>query len=251
MATGVGLLALCSIFASCGRQTAAPADGTVAIELRSYEVPPEQQDDLREMLQSALSTDDGRFLVTNGPGGTLLVTAPARIQEGIEQVLNRDFDVPPSSSQATLTYWFVVGRQGDPSQTPPPFSVVGRPIPQLEAVLAQIANTAGTTEFSLLERVQLTSMNQKQAQAYSKYGIVRQQTARSGEQVVVDVDISLDTLTQSAGRSPYGVNSRVMLAPGQFLVLGQTGLGGTLPDAFPTARGGSDLTLYYVMSIPA
>ena len=68
----VGILVVYSVFAGCGPP---PTDGTEALELMSYEVPPEYQDDLRGMLQSALGTGDDRVgRVIDGPGGTLLVT---------------------------------------------------------------------------------------------------------------------------------------------------------------------------------
>ena len=246
---GVGLLILCLSFTGCELPDFGSADDP--IELRSYEVPLEYQDDLRGMLQSALGSGDNRVgRVISGPGSTLLVTAPARIQEGIEQVLNADFDVPPASIPVTVTYWFLVGRPQDPSQTTPPFSVAGRNFPELEPVLAQIANTDGATEFAVLEQVQLTSMNQESAMTTSRFGRVSQQTARSGEKVVVNVDISLDAAKLSNDPFPgrHTFRSRVMLAPGQFLVLGRTGFDGRLPDAFLDPRGENELTLYYVMA---
>ena len=246
---GLGMLALCSMFAGCGLQNPDPTDGTEAIELMSYEVPPEYQDDLRGMLQSALGTGDDRLgRVINGPGGTLLVTAPARIQAGIEEILSREVDAPPASLPVTLTYWFLVGRPGDPSQTTPPFSVVGRTIPQLEPVLAQISNAEGATEFSLLEWVELTSVNQERAVTTSRFGRVEQRTARSGEQVVVDVQISLSGRELATGGFPLGIQSRVMLEPGQFLVLGRTGVDVQSRDVFGDSRGTDDWTLYYVMA---
>ncbi len=249
---GVGLLTLSSMFAGCGLQNPVPAPGTGGMEVRTYEVPEEYQDDLRGMLQSALQpvgdNPNPRGRVINGPGGTLLVTASARIQAGIEQVLTQDLDARPVSRPVSLTYWILVGRPRESSQ-PQPFSVVGGSIPQLEPVLGQIASADGSTEFSLLEQVQLTSMNQEAARVSGQFFSVGQTTVRSGEKVVVDVEIGGwgNAFGEPVGPAP-GLRSRVVLEVGQFLVLGRTGFGGTLPDAFPDSRGENDLALYYVIA---
>ena len=250
---GVGLLALCSTFSGCGLQNPDPTDEFGGMEVRTYEVPEAYQDDLRGMLQSALrpvgDNPNPMGRVINGPGSTLLVTAPARLQAGIEQVLSRDLDERPVSRPVSLTYWILVGRPRDSSQSAQPFSVVGGAIPQLEPVLAQIANAEGSRDFALLEQVQLTSVNQGPANATGQFFSVRQQTARSGEKVVVSVNIDgWGTAFRGTMGPPPGLESRVVLEVGQFLVLGRTGFGGTLPDAFPDSGGGNDLTLYYVMT---
>ena len=149
----------------------------------------------------------------------------------------------------TLTYWLLVGRPRESPQSSQPFSVVGRSIPQLEPVLSQIATAEGSTEFSLLEQVQLTSMNQESARTFSRFFAVEQRTARSGEKVVVNVDISgwLGPFPENMA-APPSFRSRVTLEAGQFLVLGRTGLSEAPADAFPDTRDAKDLTLYYVMA---
>jgi len=211
-------------------------------ELRTYQVPQEYQQDLRDMLQSALlGTGDARIgRVTNGPGGTLLVVAPARIQAGIQQILDTGFEAPPASSPIRLTYWFLVGRPVEPAQAEP-FSMAGRSrVPQLEPVLRQIAAAQGPTEFTLLEEIQLTLMSQNRAETRSRVGRVEQYAVRIGEQVVVDVEI---TYTRNL------FLSRVSLKTGQYLVLGQAGFGGDAVDAFPDATDEDVLTLYCVMAV--
>ncbi len=249
---GVGLLALCSTFSGCGLLNPDPTDEFGGMEVRTYEVPEEYQDDLRVMLQSALEpvgdNPNPMGRVINGPGSTLLVTAPARLQAGIEQVLSRDLDARPISRPVTLSYWFLVGRPRDSSQPPQPFSVVGRSIPQLEPVLTQIANAEGSTEFSLLEMVQLTSMNLASANTSGRFFFVDQQATRSGEQVVVYVDIQGWHGSFPETFMPPEFETRVTLEAGQFLVLGRTGLVNPPADAFPDTRGGNDVTLYYVMT---
>ena len=158
----VGILVACSMLLGCdlgGRPLPMDEDLVEPAELRIYQVPQEYQQDLRDMLQSALGNGDTRIgRVTNGPGGTLLVVAPAPIQAGIQQILDAGFEAPPASSPVTLTYWLVVGRPVDPSRATQPFTVVGtRGFEQLEPVLTQIATAEGPTEFSVLEQIQCNS----------------------------------------------------------------------------------------------
>ena len=241
----VGILVACSMLLGCDLSAPRPipvdvVDGVEPAELRTYQVPQEYQNNLRDMLQDALGSGDARIgRVTEGPGGTLLVVAPHRIQEGIQQILDMGFEVPPPSSPITLTYWFLVGRPVEPAQASL-FSVAGgADVRRLETVLTQIATAQGPTEFALLEEVQLTSMSQSRAEARSPIARVEQTAARVGDQVVVDFNLVFE-------RNIFW--SRVSLEAGQFLVLGQAGFGGEAADAFPDATDADVLTLYYVMA---
>ena len=246
---GVGMLLAGATLVSLFVWRGVGQDGTEApAELRTYQVPADYQDDLRDMLRSALGTGDTRLgRVTNGPGGTLLVVAPPRLQRGVQQILDAGFEVPPVASPVTLSYWFLVGRPAESSGATTPFSVIGRRAPpQLEPVLAQIAAAQGPTEFWLLEEVQLTSMPQNRAVTSSRFVQVAQRATRTGEEVVADIEISFGT---------YHLESRVSLWAGQLLVLGQSGFDGRVNalfgnpvDAFPDTTSEDLLTLYYVMA---
>ena len=236
----LAVLAACLVLASCWSANA-NVDATEPLELRTYEVPAQYRDDLRSMLRSALGTDEDRIgRVTSGPGGTLLVVAPARIQSGVEQILNRSFEVPPMSSPVKLSYWVLVGRPVDQEQARVPFSVAGgRSLRRLEPVLRRIAEAQGPMEFALLEHIQLTSMSQERATTSSQHGRIAQLATRRGEQVVADVNIHL---------AFNRLESEVMLEAGQFLVLGQTGFAGPHEAIFPDASDEDLLVLYYVMA---
>ena len=99
MAT-VGLLVACSMLLGCRlRPLPTPMEEDIfdPAELRTYQVPQEYQNDLRDMLQDALGSGDARIgRVTEGPGGTLLVVAPERIQEGMDRMA-RALGTPGSS----------------------------------------------------------------------------------------------------------------------------------------------------------
>lgn len=235
----LGILVACVILSSCGQRGAVAAQESEAVELQTYTVPPEYKNELHSMLRSALEAEGNRVgRVTKGPGGTLLVVAPPRVQAGVRRILEGGFDVPPVATPTKLTYWFLVGRPADsPGQ---PFSVAGgRALPELERTLFQIATAQGPTEFALLEQIHLTSMNQERAQASGRFARVVQRATRRGQQVVADVEIGL-------GSNAF--SSQVMLEGEQFLVLGQAGFAGRPGDAFADAGSGDGLTLYYVMA---
>ena len=212
-------------------------------ELRTYRVPPDYQDDLRVMLDSAMRVGDTRLgRVTSGPGGTLLVVAPPRLQNGVQQILDAGFEATPVASPVKLTYWFLLGRAVESGLATEPFTVIGpRAVPQLEPVLSQIAASQGPTEFALLEEIQVTSMLHGTGQASGRLGRVHQTVVGTGEQVVADVSIVIGAMGNT-------FESRVMLEAGQLLVAGQAGFGGDPTVAFPDATSEDLLTLYYVMS---
>jgi hypothetical protein len=242
------LLLACLTFGGCevgGNRVR--ADTGEAVELRTYQVPPDHQEGLRRMLATALGSGDTRTgRVSTGPGGALVVVAPPGVQAGIQQLLDAGFEAPPAAQPVRLTYWFVIGRALDAAPATRPYSVTGgRNIPLLERVLAEIAAAQGPTEFHLFEQIQLTSMYQDLAQTTSPVSIVRQTVSKTGEQVVADVQIRLQ------GTPPMRenqLNSRVVLKEGQFIVVGQTGFAGRSQEMFPDAAEEDVLTLYYVMS---
>ena len=250
----VGTLIVSSTLLGCGLWRGDPpsmiglagaAESPEPVELRIHEVPAEVRDDLRSMLRSVLgSGETGLGRVTDGPGATLIVVAPPRIQAGVQQLLEADFEAPRTPSPIKLTYWLLVGRPLAASEAAEPFSVVaGRSLPQLEPVLSQIAGAQGPTEFSLLEEIQLTSMSQARGEAAGKFARVSQTATRTAEQVVSFVEIHL----QGRMGPSNSFQSRVVLDVGQFLVVGQAGFGGSPIRAFQDATLEDKLTLYYVM----
>jgi len=240
---GVGMLLAGATLVSLFVWRGVGQDGTAEpAELRTYQVPPDYQDDLRGMLDSVLRVGDTRLgRVTKGPGGTLLVVAPSRLQDGIRDILDTGFEVSPLGP-VKLTYWLVVGRPVDGVPAGEPFSVRGRRgVPQLEPVFRQIATVQGATEFALLEEIQITSMSQDQGRAFGKFARVEQTATRTGDAVVAFVSINLVVTGNMFA-------SQVVLEPGQFLVVGQAGFGGNPQDVFPDATPEDLLTLYYVMA---
>ncbi len=102
---GAAALVAVSTLAACGIGGGRATEGEEQAVLQSYEVPPEYRQQLRVMLKSALYDSEspvGR--VESGPGSTMLVVAPPRIQTGVRQMLNGGFDALPPQSPVKLTY---------------------------------------------------------------------------------------------------------------------------------------------------
>lgn len=102
---GAAALVAVSTLAACGIGGGRATEGEEQAVLQSYDVPPEYRQQLRVMLESALYDSEspvGR--VASGPGSTMLVVAPPRIQTGVRQMLNGGFDALPPQSPVKLTY---------------------------------------------------------------------------------------------------------------------------------------------------
>ena len=95
-----------AMLSGCGWEDSAAVDEAEPIELRSYEVPQEHQENLRDMLHTVLGAqgnNDARIgRVFNGPGGTLLVAAPARIQSGNRTGLDRGLRLDPGVTSSDV-----------------------------------------------------------------------------------------------------------------------------------------------------
>jgi hypothetical protein len=175
----------------------------------------------------------------------MLVVAPPRIQTGIRQMLDAGFDALPPESPVKVTYWLLVGRPVETGDGPASFSVAGtRRLDRLEPVMSQLVSSQGSSEFALLEEIQVLSMVQDQGSATGELARVEQTVTQAGEQVVAQVSI---------GHGQSSFRSQVSLRPGQYLVVGQAGFsqegvfGRPDFDLFAETDAGDDLTLYYVM----
>ena len=169
---GVDVLVGCFVLSGCDWRESGAGEGSEPVELRVYRVPVERQDELFGMLRQALGVESANEIgrAAKGLNGSLLVTAPARIHEGLEEVLSADLGAAPVVRPVTLTYWFLVGRPFNPAEGNPPFAVAGQQVPVLEPVLGQIADAQGPTEFALLEQLQLSSLDNEYAVAQGRLG---------------------------------------------------------------------------------
>ncbi|MDA1093539.1 MAG: hypothetical protein O3A25_09775 [Acidobacteria bacterium] len=250
VAGAAALLVTCSMLAGCDLDRPGVTDSEAAgvVELRSYEVPAESKAELIRMLQAALGSGETRTgRVSEGPGGALVVVAPARIQNGIGEMLERGFTTTQTSpSPVKLTYWLLVARPMETGDQRPSFAVAGpRRLTHLEPVMSELVAGQGSAEFALLEEIQVLSMVQDPGRAAGKMAEVEQTVIQAGDQMVALVSISV--------LPKYSFASQVSLRAGQYLVVGQVGMDGRLLgpglgfDPFPDSNAGDPLTLYYVM----
>ena len=236
LAIGVGWLAC--------RLPAAAAAEPERVELRVYDVPKGYENEAQRMLGNALLSGDkpiGRVDV--GPGGKLVVVAPRPIHDGVQRFMEdlRSLDTPlPSPQSVSLTYWLVVGRPrrgGGPGEV----ALRGGDSGEVAPALQQIVASQGPTEFSLLERARLSSTdNREWARTRGSHATIAQRTTTAEGKVMAELNIEV-----SGGNS---VTTQVILEPGQFLVLGQTGYAVWRNDAaFDSPSPRDPVTLYYVV----
>ena len=117
------------------------------------------------------------------PAATLLVLAPPEIHTGIHQLI-RDLDgladPPAAPAPFKLTYWVVAGRtlRAD-AASDGPYRITGsRRVQPIEPVLMELADLDGPSEFTLLERLELTSSGTRWATANGRATEIRQRTTR-------------------------------------------------------------------------
>jgi len=231
--------------AACGAPGGA-GEQAAGVELRSYEVPEgyknELASQLRYVLQGSEESAVGR--VIGGTGNNLIVVAPPGIHDGVKALLRDLEEMGPASppTQARLTYWVVSGRPtGAGGTAGRPFVTTGPAgLDQIEPALAGIAEAQGPTEFRLLERLEILSTGHDWAQAYGQVVRVRQRATVSGESVVADVEVNL-------GGASLGVETEVVIRPGQYLVLGQAGVPYTHMRETKELQA-PDVSLYYVVA---
>jgi hypothetical protein len=230
------LLPLVACSGAEARDEAAPE-----VELRVYQVPEAYKNEIWRQLRDALETSSespvGR--VARGPRDTLLVTAPANIQENVEQLLHdlAELGDPPPPEPVVLSYWMVLGRPGN--ETGPPLTNAGRTnLDAIEPALREIVSTDGPTEFLLIDQIRLASMGGDRSAASGSEAQVEQRTAVRNGRIVAELQLTL-----------HGnrMETQVVLEPRQLLVLGHAGYRGPMPHAFEDDED-SYVTLYYVVT---
>jgi hypothetical protein len=233
-----------ALSASCWDRGAEAAAAEV-LEMRVYSVPAGQSKEVQSMLKSALVWGDnpvGR--VSSGPGDTLVVVAPAKIHAGIAGLVGElgkmgKVGNPPDVKQVTVNYWMIVGRPIEKAPSGKGYVVSGDSrLTSVEPALATIVQTQGPMEFSLMERVQITTLNSGRGRAHGRTSIIEQRISDVGGRLTGDVQLIV-------GQNQ--LETRVALDPGQLLVMAQVGYRGKTGEVFD-GPGSDDITLYYVMA---
>lgn len=212
-------------------------DESKQLVLEAYEVPAGRAEEIARVLSGALPRAEAVpagsaaatvAKVTASPDGRVLVAGSRAMQRAIAKVIaetaGRPAAAPPPS--VDTTFWVVrakrIGASGAKSST-------DGNLTEVATVLDTISASDGAMEFSLLEKVRLVSMSDERAEGRGDR--VKQFSVRptvTGGKVIADVFIDPD------GSAEF--QTRVQLAPDQFLVLGES--------AFPEQK---DERLYYVV----
>ena len=185
-----------------------------SVELRSYAIPSGYGDTMQSLLQRALRSGDGPVgRVTEGPGNTILVLAPASVQAGVTALVDSLPDAPAAERKPAaieLRYWLVKGESADGGATH------SRP-PQLAEALTAIEQQHGSPlTFELVAGATLTSNEGDHARSKTGSAEFRHTASlvpHSGE-VLAQIEIEIGDID---------IETRVQLSAGQTVVLAQLG----------------------------
>lgn len=217
--------------AGCGQKAGDPAQPAQAIEI--YEVPPAQLQSVRKALQDVLDANDAGAVSSSD--GRLVVMAPASTQESIARVISdlsqRPADAPPANgSPLRLRFWMVAGGSGQGAADPR--------LEPLQPALAEASRALGLDGFTLEGFVDILTSPGRDFASQSSNLMVRGSAGLTAAGVGVDVDVTM----KEAGHWQSGIDTDVVLQPGQFLVLGTTdapdgGMRLVIVQAEPAASG--------------
>jgi len=169
-------------------------------------------------------------------GGYFVLSAPKSIQEGVKELLKVLATTPPKAPRSTVQgdYWVVVGHPATEGEVAIPA--------KLEEVKKALQPLLGLVpmRFTLLEKFQLTAVEGKRSTVVGRHGEVRQSTVVGQDGLELDLNIKVD---QASGGTRGNLMTQVKLQPGQFAVLGQTGL---KPAKNQDASHEEEATLFYI-----
>ncbi len=243
---GLILIAGCLLLAGCPSRS--ENEDSKKLVIRKYVPPPNvDKKSLENSLRRSFDTGEQALgTVRRYPDGSLVVTAPESIQEGVEELISKFDENEPegqrSVAQATITYWILVGRSaGEGVRIPEGQEQV---FAKVRPVLDQIVANQGGVEFRLAENLRLTStVSGDTARVRGRYfGVSQAVQGAKGGIHVADININDNLL------SKHGIRTRVRLEPGRFVILSQTGYEGDALSALGEFDQSDELMLYYVVS---
>lgn len=206
-------------FAACDSRrpsTEFPVNGVPSnLVLRTYDVPNNGAQRLRSVLKDLLwfGSEEkgankyvGRADVT--PDGRLIVLAPEAVHEGVKMLVS-SITAKPVAEPGTLTlnYWVVIGAPGK-SETPPTLA-------EIAPALAELEKNDGPMSFTLVEKLQVSSMANDRGKINGRDTSVRQFTSVNDGQLVAEIELE---------RQMQKVETRVRLKSGQMVVLASSGV---------------------------
>jgi len=202
--------------------------------MKTYDVPSGQGPQIRSVINAALDRGENNprlARVELSPNGKLVVVGPQGIQDGVKELLDQLAKEPaqPPPPTISFTYWLVVGKKAKDASAPTPPELA-----EIASALAAIQKADGPVSFSSLEKLSMLSQADEFAEQQSgRSTYVRQRASLQDGKVIADLRLQ---------NGPQKLETRVQVAPGQLLVLGQSGWAG--PKA--GANAPDDETLSWV-----
>ncbi len=200
-----------------GAASNAPTD----LVLRTYDVPNDGAAQLRSVLKDLMwfgsGGQDNKGQAVGradvGPDGRLVVLASEGVQEGV-QALIAQMAKAPAKARPTIevSYWFVLG-------TPTTAKDAARPaaLGEVAAALSEIEKADGPQQFTLQEKLSVSSLTGEYASVEGRSWKVGQTASATAGGVSAELRLSTS--------GPQHIDTRVKLAPAQIVVLGSSGAG--------------------------
>jgi hypothetical protein len=231
---------------------------TAWADLRTYDVPPQDQQEIYNALVQILNPD-GPDLGAYGKvqvlaSGQLVVNAPPKTLDQVELVLQAIRARPVAAApRVELQYWAVVGSRpaaANAAGTAQPRAQVdvtllsrgnpGTPPPSaLNEVLAEIKRVHGDLQFRVLGTTSLTTQSGQHGEIGGSPLRVEQTTFVQGDTLNARIEMLLSSTTQN-GPPPNRIEVGTSLRRGEFVVLGQSELVG----------GGFDGPVFFIVHWP-
>ena len=213
------------------------AGSTAPLELRTYAVPAGTAQETVAVLSRVLpgQGEGATAKVTLGPDGRVVVVAPERLQDGVATLIAELAAAGPlATPQVRMDYWLVLGEPASETEVAPALQ-------QVAAALQQVAAAQVPMRFTLVEGLAVRAASGEEAFTQGRMVETWQNASVRGDQVVSDIMIDPD--------GPGRVQTRVQLAVGQVLVLGETGVDPTLWE--PTKGDHPEGTMLYYLVRPS
>jgi hypothetical protein len=205
----------------------APA-GPPPVELRAYDLPPGHAGRLVGSLQRVL---DPAGRAQEGPGGSLVVVAPADVLDGVDVVVRRAIEGPaaPAPRNVEVEYWVVRGVRAAEGSRGPELDAVG-------GTLDAIQSTDGPMALSLVTRRRLRTLDGDRGEIEDDALRISQTVGvePGGDTIVADTRLEVPYV-QGQPHPAAKVQTRIAMRSGAVAVLSQTG--------FPSDQGTSSLYL--------